>query len=107
MGLTEVRVKLVPGGLVVEAEDNSDPGRCVARFALRDVHRWHLCSGPGLLGWTQRVRLPQATTPKENLGQAAVWVYPWIPVDFQNHSFRELGEFWKRKTIFWALSGKL
>jgi len=32
-GITKVRMKLILRGLVVEVEENSNPGRCVTSFA--------------------------------------------------------------------------
>jgi len=41
------------------------------------------------------------------LSHIAVRICPRIPVDLQDHSLHELGEFRKRESIFRALSGKL
>jgi len=61
----------------------------------------------GHWGERQRSLLLRTATPKAYLGHIAVWICPRIPVNLQNHPLHELGEFWKRKPIFWALSGKL
>ena len=50
-GTPRGRVKLVLRGLMVEVEDGSDPGKCVARFArCKPVHGWYSCLCPGSPG---------------------------------------------------------
>ena len=54
----------------------------------------------------QRLLLPVATS-KTHLSHVAIWICPWVSINLHDHSLYKLGEFWKRKPVFRALSRKL
>jgi hypothetical protein len=61
MGPTEVGVKFILRRLVIEIEDNSNPGGCVTSFAqCETVHGRRLCLSPGPLvnvnGFASKIR---------------------------------------------------